>query len=524
MAAAALVVSADSAVAAEQRLLASGGGASEDLGSSVAIDGDTAVVGAPNVQGGRGAVFVFARLGNTWTQTARLTASDRAIEDQLGASVGIDGDTIVAGAPGEDGGQGAGYTFARTGATPSRNETAKLTATDGATGDNLGVSVAIDGDTIVAGATSDDVGTVASPGFAYTFARTGAANRTQTAKLKASDGAADDRFGTSVAIDGDTIVAGAPQDDVGSTGDQGSAYTFARSGGDRTQTAKLTASDGAEGDVLGASVAIDGDTIVVGVPGDADAIGLHGRGSAYTFARSGGDRTQTARLTPSEDESRALGGSVAIDGDTIVVGAAAEDIGSNHNQGSAYTFASTGGDRVETAKLTASDGAASDEFGGSVAIDGDTILVGAAGDDVGFNTNQGSATVFFTLGSDPDGDSDGDGVADSVDNCPTQAGPVSNKGCPESTPPPTPPGGGGSGGGGGGTVRDAGAGRPVGSLRRGPVEGCEGRNESERRQERQGEGQRGGETQGGSKGAQGRQVGVEEGPTRRSKPPAEAVG
>ena len=139
----------------------------------------------------------------------KLTASDAAALDILGSSVAIDGDTLVVGAPGETNGgnaRGAVYVYQRVGA--SWTQTAKLTATDGA---NLGTSVAIDGDTIVAGDKANAVGPVGGGhGAVYTFARTGAADRTETAKLTASDAYAAEYLGTSVAIDGDTIVAGAP--------------------------------------------------------------------------------------------------------------------------------------------------------------------------------------------------------------------------------------------------------------------------------------------------------------------------
>ncbi len=150
-----------SAAALEQKLIAADGAAGDFLGLSVAVDGDTAVVGAPFENAGAGSVYVFTRLGDGWSETAKLTATDGAPGDSLGGPVAIEGDTIVAGAPGDDVGanvnQGSVYTFARTGA-PARNQTAKLTATDGAAGDRFGRSVAIDGDTIVAGAEFDEVG------------------------------------------------------------------------------------------------------------------------------------------------------------------------------------------------------------------------------------------------------------------------------------------------------------------------------------------------------------------------------
>jgi FG-GAP repeat len=395
----ALLVLPAGAAALEYKLLSSDGDISENLGASVAVDGDTAVVGAPRENNDRGAVYVFTRQGDSWVQAAKLTASDNADGDSLGRSVAIEGDTIVAGAPGDDfgtsSGRGSVYTFARTGG--NRFQTAKLVASDGAADDLLGTSVAIDGNTIVAGAQLDDVGGYTNQGSAYTFARTGG-QRAETAKLTASDGPdgdAVDQFGSSVAIDGNTIVAGAPYADLAGDFGQGAAYTFARTGGDRNQTARLTASDGAAYDSLGFSVAIEGDTIVAGASSD-DVGGDPDRGSAYTFARSGGNRTQTAKLTASDgagDEK--LGQSVAIDGDTIVAAAPFDDLGADANQGSAYTFARTGGNRTQTAKLTVSDGAEDDQFGRSVAIEGDTIVAGAPNDDVSADADQGSAWVFF---------------------------------------------------------------------------------------------------------------------------------
>jgi hypothetical protein len=200
---------ASPAAALEQKLTAADGAASDALGSSVAIDGDTIVLGAPGDGAGRGAVYVFQRSGDSWTNTAKLTASDGDTGDNLGSSVALDGDTIIAGAESRKVGshafQGAAYTFASAGAA-ARTQTAELTASDGAANDHLSSSVAIDGDTIVAGAPTDDGG---SPGATYTFARTGAPTRTETAKLTATDGRAF-QLGSSVGVDGDTIVAGAP--------------------------------------------------------------------------------------------------------------------------------------------------------------------------------------------------------------------------------------------------------------------------------------------------------------------------
>ncbi|HEV2775046.1 MAG TPA: hypothetical protein VGV90_05605 [Solirubrobacteraceae bacterium] len=400
------------AQALEQNITPADGETNDEFGTSVAIDGDTAVIGAPRHASATaaGAVYVFKRTGDIWTQTAKLTASDGQSGDRLGTSVAIDGDTIVAGAWRAGDGAGAVYTFTRTGAA-ARTETAKLTASDPAS-QGLGFSVAIDGDTIVAGAHLDDM----SRGAVYTFVTTGPAHRTETAKLTASDGAAGDRLGIDVAIDGDTIVASADGDQVGENANQGSVYTFARAGtAARSEIAKLTVSDGEAGDGLSA-VAIDGDTIVAGAPfagggptlpvkpnSPCEACQDESPGAVYTFARAGAPaRNETAKLTASRGSPRdRLGVAVAIDGDTIVAGAR----GHRDARGYVYTFTRTGASmRTETATLVHADGIGyDDEFALSrerwVAIDGETIIAGFPDDESGERT--GSALIFFPAASAP---------------------------------------------------------------------------------------------------------------------------
>lgn len=396
------LVPAGPAVGLEQKLVAGDGTTSDQFGFAVAIDGDTAVVGARADGGGRGAVYVYRRSGDTWSQIAKLTASSGTTLDQLGGSVAIDGDTIVAGAPGYSGAgkleQGAVYTFTRDGPAV-RQETARLTASDGAQQDLLGFSVAIDGDTIVAGAHKHNVGATLDQGAVYTFARSGAPARNETAKLTAFDGAAEDWLGYSVAIDGDTVVVGAPSDDAGApASNEGSAYTFARTGAaERTETSKLLAPDAKPSDWNGFSVAIDGDTIVTGAR-FGDGVELD-TGAAYTFTRLAPQVwSSSAKLTASDGaDGDEFGRSVAIGGDTIVAGAPLDASGTGFGQGAVYEFASTGvPTRTETAKLRDPDAGSGDSLGESVALDADAILAGAWVDDVGSNVDQGSALVFFT--------------------------------------------------------------------------------------------------------------------------------
>ncbi len=388
----------DPLVYLEQKILASDGASYDSFGYSVAVSGNTALVGAYNDDVGgnsnRGSAYVFVRSGATWSEQAHLTASDGASNDYFGYSVALSGDTALVGAYQDQVGvnvkQGSVYVFVRSGTAWTQQ--AKLTASDGAAGDLFGSSVALSGDTALVGAYMDNAS--GAQGSAYVFTRSGT-TWTQQAKLTASDGATSDYFGISVGLSSDTALVGAYKDDVGTRTDQGSAYVFVRSGTNWTQQAKLTASDGVTSAWFGYSASLAGDTALIGAYQDP-VNGNANRGSAYVFVRSGTTWTQQAKLTASDGGSYdEFGYSVALSGDTALVGAHHDNVG-GMGQGSAYVFARSGTTWTQQTKLTASDGAASDLFGDSVALSGDTALVGADGDDVGANSNQGSAYFYQT--------------------------------------------------------------------------------------------------------------------------------
>jgi hypothetical protein len=304
----------------QAKLTASDAQAGDSFGTAIAISGATAVVGAPGDDDAglnSGAAYVFVRTGTVWSQQAKLTASDEAAFDSFAWAVAISGETIAVGAPGDDdagGSSGSAYVFARTGTVWSQQQ--KLTASDAAGGDVFGYAVAISGETIVAGSSGDDDGG-ASSGAAYVFARTGTVWGQQQ-KLTASDAAGGDEFGAAVGISGETIVVGARLDDDAG-GDSGAAYVFARAGTVWTQQAKLTASDAAAGDQFGRSVGISGETVVVGAQWDDDAGAISG--SAYVFVRAGTLWSQQQKLTASDAAiGDQFGWSVGISGETIVVG------------------------------------------------------------------------------------------------------------------------------------------------------------------------------------------------------------
>ncbi len=278
-----------------------------------------------------GAVYVFVRSGTTWSQQAKLTASDASTNASMGRSVAIEADTIVVGAQGDSAagfGSGAAYIFVRSGTTWS--EQAKLTASDAAANAQFGSSVDISGDTVATGAEGDDhAGT--NTGSAYVFVRSGT-TWSEQAKLTASDAAAGDQFGReAVSVDGDTVVVGARADDDAGAA-SGSAYIFTRSGTTWSQEAKLTASDAAFVDTFGWSVAVEGNSAVIGAPNDDN------KGSAYYFIRSGTTWTEQFKLLASDGGGGdTFGRAVAIDEGVAVVGAAQNSVVGTRS-GSAYVF------------------------------------------------------------------------------------------------------------------------------------------------------------------------------------------
>jgi FG-GAP repeat protein len=376
----------------EQEVLATDGARDDWFGSSVAISGDTALVGADGDDSRQGSVYIFERdAAGVWHQTAKLTASDGAAGDVFGYSVALSGNTALVGACQEDL-KGSAYIFERDMENGWR-QMAKLTASTREVNDDFGHSVALSGDTALVGAWGDDD----YQGSAYVFVRPagGWEDMTETAQLTASDGARTDLFGFSVALSGDIALVGAPQDDVR----RGSAFAFIEPIGgwtSMTETAKLTASTREAGDWFGLSVALSGDIALVGAPqGDGT---VADQGAAYIFIklRSGwAHMTETAKLTASDGaRGDIFGWSVALYGDVALVGASGHDSA----KGAAYVFEKPVSGWVymtETTKLMASDSAANDGFGDRVALsDDNTLLVGAADHD--FTVSHTGAAYFYT--------------------------------------------------------------------------------------------------------------------------------
>jgi hypothetical protein len=304
-------------------------GIGKGFGYSVAIHGDTIVVGKIDdyLNAGPGSAHVYVRNGSTWSYQAKLSAPDGARDDYFGDSVAISGNTIVVGAPWDDTAKyvdlGSAHVFVRSGTSWTRQ--AMLVPAGGGNGDNFGGSVAISGHTVVVGAPQTRN---AGPGAAYVFVRN-ATTWSQEARLTASDAKTAAWFGESVALTTaeDRVVVGAPFARVGASTYEGAAYLFARTGAVWTQQAKLTASDGADDDAFGVSVAIDGDDVIIGAARH-DVFGRTNQGSAYVFACSGAC-VEAQKLFAAGAAHDNFGYAVAIDQSgtgSVIVGAPLADV------------------------------------------------------------------------------------------------------------------------------------------------------------------------------------------------------
>jgi hypothetical protein len=396
----------------ESKLIASDGAPYDWFGCSVALSGDVALVGSHRDDDdgeNSGSAYVFERTRGVWTEVAKLTAIDAALRDHFGCSVALSGGRALVGAYGDDDNgsySGSAYIFEKI--DDAWIQTAKLTASDGAARDYFGREVALSGDVaLVAAHCHDDNGT--DSGSAYIFEKQGDV-WVQTAKLTGGDGAANDEFGYCVSIGADAAVVGVPYDNDNGV-DSGSAYIFEKIDRGWIQTAKLTASDGVTDDYFGYSVAISVDTALIGAYGH-DENGSKS-GAAYVFEKTDGVWVETAKLTPGDGGAGDLfGRSVTLDADVALIGGDSDD-DNGVDSGSAYIFEKIGAGWAQGVKLSASDGAAGDYLGCSVALWGHAALVGAICDDDN-GTDSGSAYVFYPFHACP-GDLDGDWDTDQAD-------------------------------------------------------------------------------------------------------------
>jgi trimeric autotransporter adhesin len=404
-----------------------------NLGFTVAISGDTMAAAAYRENSNTGAVYIFVRNGTTWTQQARIVPDNARIDDQFGFALALFGDTLaigsvvdsaehtitngalapLAGSDTDATDAGAVYVYLRNGTTWT--EQAYIKSSNSAATDLFGTAVALYDNTLVVGAQVKE--------RAYVFVRNGA-EWMQQAEISPAFNVSGDNFGVAVAVDHDTAVIGATGEDsnsglingTGTSNDNslsfsGAAYVYTRSGTDWTQQAFLKAANPDLDDTFGASVEVEGDTVVIGAYGESSRAGIVNgstastdnsainAGAVYVYTRSGTTWTQQAFLKAANaDAGDFFGNALGLSGNLLVVGAPYESSNvssstanvvngstastnnSLQSSGAAYVFYRTGTNWAETAFLKADHPNADDKFGYSVGISGSSIVVGDVGE------------------------------------------------------------------------------------------------------------------------------------------------
>jgi hypothetical protein len=378
-----------------QKLSASNGAAQYGFGRAIAVSGDTAFIAALNAPAG-GAVYVFERTDTGWVEVQQLNATDSPDGADFGSSIAIEGDTALIGADRttltDDGQrhQGAAYIF-RKGTDGLWTQTQMLTASDFGAEAQFGNAVAVSGDTALIGAYNSTIDENSYQGAAYVFTRSGT-TWTETQKLVADDGIGGDDFGNAVALDGNRALVAAEYGS-GIAAQSGTVYAFENASGVWNQTVKIIADDGVFFDTFGYAIALAGDTALITAP-YAQVGDNFGQGAVYVFDLAAGGESQVQKLVANDGAaSDALGASISLDGDTVLVGASS----ALEYAGEAYLFANAGGTWSELGQLSGSDEVSGDNVGYAVALSGTTAIVGAPLQTIDGNTGQGAAYFFERL-------------------------------------------------------------------------------------------------------------------------------
>ncbi|MGH9838560.1 MAG: putative Ig domain-containing protein [Blastocatellia bacterium] len=324
-----------------------------------------------------------------FTFQQKLVGADTQKQDYYGDQVALSGNTVVVSATGDlNAVQGSVYVFTRSGATWTFQQ--KITAFDGGASDLFGSAVALYGNTLAVGASNSGN---PQTGSTYVYTRSGATWTFQQ-KLMAYDAMRNDQFGYALAMTDSTLAVGAYGADINGIDGQGAVYVFTRSGAAWTFQQKITAADGATFDYFGTDVALDGDTVAIGAK--YAKIGTNkDQGAAYVFRRYGATWLFEKKLTAFDGAADDyFGGGIALSGNTVAVGAKRKQIGTNGNQGAAYVYTRSGTVWTFQQRLTANDGTSNDYFGGAVALLGDTAVVSAHFANLGAGYDQGAVYAF----------------------------------------------------------------------------------------------------------------------------------
>jgi len=355
----------------ETKISASDGASTDYFGTSVALSGDLAVVGATghdHAAREAGAAYVYRDRGYGWVEEAELVAGAPGQYTLFGSSVAVSGNLIVVGAGWDHGAAsyaGAVHVFRNDGSTWVEEQ--KLYASDAAASDQFGRAVAVYGDTIVVGAAwNDDPVAGQDAGAAYVF-RFNGTSWVEEAKLMASDAAANGRFGLSVAVSGDRVAVGAPNQN----GNSGAVYLFNHGAGGWTEQQIVTATGLSSSAYFGISVALEGGLLAAG------AELQDGGGQVLVYRYDGASWAEEDRFTGSgQPTDSRFGHALALDGGSLAVGTS-----TGSHPGAAYLFKLGCAGWYEVARTTPADGgsggASNEYYGSAVAVDGDRLLVGA---------------------------------------------------------------------------------------------------------------------------------------------------
>lgn len=407
--------------------------ANDNFGQSVAIDENFAIIGAnqededalgENTLNNAGAAYIYKNDGNGWSFYQKIVAADRNTGDFFGASVDIDGDYLVVGAYQEDENASGSSTMSNTGSAyifknieGTWTQVQKICASDRFTDDYFGFAVGISGDFVAIGAYQEDEDEVGAnsqekAGSVYMF-KNNSGTWEETQKLVASDRSAADYLGCSLSLDGSNLVVGAYLEDENVAGsaymnNSGSAYVFHYNGSEWSQVNKLVAADRGVEDFFGFSVSISGDFIVVGAyQEDESATGtanMPNSGSVYVFKYNTGTWSQFTKLTAADrDDGDQFGFSVSLGNNYLVVSATLEDEDSNgsntyFNAGSAYIYEFVENEWLQVQKIVPVDRATTDAFGNAVAMGNYNLIVTANMEDhdvSGLNFFTNSGSAYF---------------------------------------------------------------------------------------------------------------------------------
>ena len=421
----------------ESKFVPNDRGSNDDFGGAIALSGNYAIIGAAredhdengqNKLSSAGSAYLLGKNQNGhWNQIQKLIPSDRETKDFFGQAVDIDGDyAIVGGFNKVNKNDGAAYIFQKQ-VDDSWSEVQKLALPSAAyTSNFFGWSVAISGNLVAVGAPEETVfangQSMTKAGKIYVYEKDNSGQWNLSIVLTSTDLGTNDRLGYSLDINGNDIIAGAyfhnPQSNGSTLNDGGAAYIFSKQpNGSWVQSQKLIASNLSHADYFGYDVAIDNDIAIVGAYGQDQGINDNTKeeraGGAYIFKKENGTWGQVQELIADDRESEdRFGSSVAIHGNNIIIGAYGDDkAGStytlNSNKaGAAYAYHTADFNQWNLIRKINSDiREEGDEFGKSVAIFGDDILIGAPGEKEDLNQNnsknRAGAAYFYSISTTP---------------------------------------------------------------------------------------------------------------------------